>query len=99
MTSEIRRVSVMNIFIMNKYDFTISELFRTKNLPTWTTSTCFFVVVKILYASKLYFLREHQLCDVILVMENNEIHCHKVILVTNSPYFLAMFSNDLLEAK
>jgi hypothetical protein len=39
------------------------------------------------------------MCDVSLVVDGEEIHCHKSILACSSPYFLAMFSNDLLELK
>ena len=39
------------------------------------------------------------MCDVILIIEDEEIYCHKAILVTNSPYFLAMFSSGLMETK
>lgn len=39
------------------------------------------------------------MCDVVLLVENTEISCHKLVLITHSPYFLAMFSGGLLESK
>lgn len=35
--------------------------------------------------------------DITLVCDNTEINCHKAILMANSPYFLAMFSNGFKE--
>jgi hypothetical protein len=37
--------------------------------------------------------------DITLNVNGVEIPCHKYILAANSPYFLAMFTNGLLETK
>lgn len=38
-----------------------------------------------------------QLCDVTLSVGDEMINCHKVILASVSPYFFAMFNEDMLE--
>ncbi|XP_065651792.1 kelch-like protein 20 [Hydra vulgaris] len=42
--------------------------------------------------------KEQQLCDVILKVEKNEFHVHKVVLAGTSPYLRAMFTNGMLES-
>lgn len=45
-------------------------------------------------------LRNHQeLCDVVLCVGNTEIHAHRLVLASCSPYFYAMFTNNLAESK
>ncbi|XP_074647308.1 kelch-like protein 3 [Tubulanus polymorphus] len=43
--------------------------------------------------------RHHQLCDVVLVADSVEIPAHKAVLAACSPYFYAMFTGELTEAK
>jgi len=38
-----------------------------------------------------------ELCDVVLVVEKKEFHCHKSLLSANSPYFKAMFTGVMTE--
>uniref|UniRef100_A0A1B6D3K8 Kelch-like protein diablo n=1 Tax=Clastoptera arizonana TaxID=38151 RepID=A0A1B6D3K8_9HEMI len=38
-----------------------------------------------------------QLCDVILRVGMNNIHAHRVVLASTSPYFYAMFNDDMAE--
>lgn len=45
-------------------------------------------------------LREaNQLCDVVLVVEGEKVHCHRVVLASLSAYFRAMFTDDMAESK
>ena len=45
-------------------------------------------------------LRNHQeLCDIVLCVGNMEIHAHRLVLASCSPYFYAMFTNNLAESK
>ncbi|XP_033109486.1 kelch-like protein diablo isoform X2 [Anneissia japonica] len=39
------------------------------------------------------------LTDVILCVESSEFPCHRCVMASSSPYFHAMFTNDLLESK
>lgn len=39
------------------------------------------------------------LCDVVLNVGNSKIRAHKIILCASSPYFRAMFTNELAESK
>ena len=41
--------------------------------------------------------RTRELCDVVLVVDNKEFHCHKSLLSANSPYFKAMFTGVMTE--
>ena len=43
--------------------------------------------------------RQNLLCDVLLVADTVEIPCHKAVLAACSPYFYAMFTGELAEAK
>lgn len=43
--------------------------------------------------------RSHELCDVVLSVGNCKISAHKVILSASSPYFRAMFTGELVEAR
>lgn len=47
----------------------------------------------------IVFGRQSRLCDVVLVVEELEIPAHKAVLAACSPYFYAMFTSDLSEAK
>ena len=47
----------------------------------------------------IFFFRQDILCDVVLVADNVEIPCHRVVLCACSQYFYAMFTGDLAEAK
>ena len=38
-----------------------------------------------------------ELCDVTLVVNNNEFHCHRALLCANSQYFRAMFGGTMSE--
>ncbi len=40
-----------------------------------------------------------QLCDVILEVEGEMIPCHRVVLASQSAYFRAMFTDDMVESK
>ena len=45
-------------------------------------------------------LREaNHLCDVILEVEGEKVHCHRVVLASLSAYFRAMFTGDMAESK
>ena len=45
-------------------------------------------------------LRNHQeLCDIVLCVGNIEIHAHRLVLASCSPYFYAMFTNNLAESQ
>ena len=39
------------------------------------------------------------LCDVVLEVEGEKIHCHRVVLASLSSYFRAMFTGDMAESK
>lgn len=43
--------------------------------------------------------RNNELCDVLLNVGNSKIRAHKIILCASSPYFKAMFTNELAESK
>lgn len=43
--------------------------------------------------------RQNELCDVVLNVGNTKISAHKIILCASSPYFKAMFTNELAESK
>ncbi len=42
---------------------------------------------------------QEQMCDVTLVLEGEMISCHKYVLSANSPYFLSLFTNGLMETE
>lgn len=45
-------------------------------------------------------LREaEKLCDVVLEVEGEKVHCHRVVLASLSAYFRAMFTGDMAESK
>ena len=45
-------------------------------------------------------LREsNELCDIVLCVEKQEFHAHKVVLAGCSPYLRAMFTNGMLETE
>lgn len=45
-------------------------------------------------------LREAKmLCDVVLEVEGERVHCHRVVLASLSAYFRAMFTGDMAESK
>ncbi len=49
---------------------------------------------------QLNAMRVHeQMCDVTLVLDGDMIMCHKYVLGANSPYFLALFTNGLMETE
>ncbi|XP_071942871.1 kelch repeat and BTB domain-containing protein 8-like isoform X2 [Antedon mediterranea] len=39
------------------------------------------------------------LTDVIICIEGTDFPCHRCVMASSSPYFLAMFTNDLLESR
>ncbi|KAM9312022.1 kelch repeat and BTB domain-containing protein 8-like [Gastrophryne carolinensis] len=41
----------------------------------------------------------HTLCDAVLVTETKRFPCHRVVLASVSPYFLAMFTSSMIETK
>ena len=43
--------------------------------------------------------RATELCDVVLVVGSSRIQAHKIILSASSPYFRAMFTGEMAEAK
>ena len=43
--------------------------------------------------------RQNLLCDIVLVADGLEIPCHRAVLAACSPYFYAMFTSDLAEAR
>ena len=43
--------------------------------------------------------QQNQLCDVVLKAANTEVHAHRVVLASSSPYFLAMFTSELSESR
>ncbi|XP_068728176.1 kelch-like ECH-associated protein 1 [Montipora capricornis] len=43
--------------------------------------------------------KRKELCDVILCVEGQEIYAHRVVLASFSPYFYAMFTNDVIESR
>ncbi|CAI8010895.1 Kelch-like protein 18 [Geodia barretti] len=50
--------------------------------------------------SKLDKLRtRHELCDIVLRLEGQEFHAHKVILIACCPYFEAMFLSGMSESR
>ncbi|MBN3308216.1 kelch-like protein 1 [Amia ocellicauda] len=45
------------------------------------------------------YLKQQQLCDVILIAGNRKIPAHRIVLSAVSDYFAAMFTSDVCEAK
>ncbi|XP_009553548.2 kelch-like protein 4 isoform X1 [Cuculus canorus] len=45
------------------------------------------------------YLQQKQLCDVLLIVGDQKIPAHRLVLSAVSDYFAAMFTNDVLEAK
>ncbi|XP_078513540.1 kelch-like protein 1 [Lissotriton helveticus] len=45
------------------------------------------------------YLKQQQLCDVILIAGNRKIPAHRLVLSAVSDYFAAMFTSDVCEAK
>ncbi|NWT47439.1 KLHL4 protein, partial [Chroicocephalus maculipennis] len=45
------------------------------------------------------YLQQKQLCDVLLIVGNQKIPAHRLVLSAVSDYFAAMFTNDVREAK
>ncbi|XP_075395268.1 kelch-like protein 4 isoform X1 [Tenrec ecaudatus] len=45
------------------------------------------------------YLKEKQLCDVLIIVGHLRIPAHRLVLSAVSDYFAAMFTNDVLEAK
>lgn len=45
---------------------------------------------------RLYMKKE--LCDVVLVVDEEEIKAHRVVLAANSAYFYSMFTTDMCES-
>lgn len=43
--------------------------------------------------------RQGELCDVVLVVGSTRINAHKIVLCASSPYFRAMFTNELAESR
>lgn len=43
--------------------------------------------------------KRKELCDVVLRVGELEIYAHKVVLASFSPYFYAMFTNDVVESR
>jgi len=43
--------------------------------------------------------KRKELCDVVLCVGELEIYAHKVVLASFSPYFYAMFTNDVVESR
>ena len=46
-----------------------------------------------------HFLRNKQLCDVVLIAGKRRIPAHRLVLCSLSDYFASMFTHDLCEAK
>lgn len=42
--------------------------------------------------------KRQQLCDVIICVGNKQIHAHRLVLASFSSYFLAMFTNGMMES-
>ncbi|XP_054754399.1 kelch-like protein 17 [Lytechinus pictus] len=42
--------------------------------------------------------RKHELCDIVLCVEDQEFHAHRIVLAGCSPYLRAMFTNGMLES-
>lgn len=53
----------------------------------------------IMYILQMFFSRQALLCDVVLLADGLEIPAHKAVLAACSPYFYAMFTGDLAEAR
>ena len=43
--------------------------------------------------------KRKELCDVVLCVGQREINAHKVVLASFSPYFYAMFTNDVIQSR
>ena len=43
--------------------------------------------------------KRKELCDVVLCVGDLEIYAHKVVIASFSPYFYAMFTNDVVESR
>ncbi|ELU00416.1 hypothetical protein CAPTEDRAFT_151000 [Capitella teleta] len=43
--------------------------------------------------------RRGKLCDVTLLIEEQRIHAHRIVLAATVPYFNAMFTHDMVESK
>lgn len=53
--------------------------------------------LKNLYSNINSLRKSRLLCDVILKVEHKEFHAHRIVLASNSDYFLAMFTNKMRE--
>ncbi len=43
--------------------------------------------------------KSRELCDVVLIVDGEQIHAHRIVLSSLSPYFKAMFTGDMAESK
>lgn len=43
--------------------------------------------------------KRRELCDIVLIVGNRKIYAHRVLLAAYSPYFLAMFTGELVESR
>ncbi len=43
--------------------------------------------------------KSRELCDVVLIVDGEPIHAHRIVLSSLSPYFKAMFTGDMAESK
>lgn len=65
-----------------------------------------YIYIYIYIYSIVYFIcifqvlrKQRELCDVVLIVGNQRIFAHRVILSACSPYFHAMFTSELAESR
>ncbi|KAH9402380.1 Kelch-like protein 20, partial [Tyrophagus putrescentiae] len=95
--------------ICQSNSITFKEITSSPSPSPTATSVAASPSKRYLYSSKkhscllldsLSILRKRkELCDIVLLVNSKKIYAHRVILAAYSPYFLAMFTGELVESR